>query len=235
MNRPTWGESNEGAPHGRLDGRPSGEKTPSNGREPETRTPARGEEGAANAFQAGMRAPGSAFGASRIRRERGLAGERRLREAPEGWVRKGRKQETRLLRVTEIPPTRMKLIGGRELFFSETFILPEGESAKFDAAARGFPLRIEVTAEKVPGGLRAQATTNVVPATDQEQQAGIGPLLAIRLENWNSSLPAIFLKPVRFGQLPDGTSLGYTLSVTAISGPPTARIISLQVYVGGNY
>ena len=36
-------------------------------------------------------------------------------------------------------------------------------------------------------------------------------------------------------QLPDGTSLGYTLSVTAISGPPTARIISLQVYVGGNY
>jgi|GEM_PF-6044670 len=129
----------------------------------------------------------------------------------------------------------MKLIGGRELFFSETFILPEGESASFDASAKGCPLRVGVTAEKVPGALRAQATTNVIPASDKDLQAGAGPLLAIRLENWNSSLPAIFLKPVRFGQLPDGTSLGYSLSVTAISGPTTARIISLQLYVGGNY
>lgn len=71
----------------------------------------------------------------------------------------------------------MKLIGGREVFFSETFILPEGESASFDASAKGCPLRVEVTAEKVPGGLRAQATTNVIPASGKDLQAGAGPLL----------------------------------------------------------
>jgi hypothetical protein len=129
----------------------------------------------------------------------------------------------------------MKLIGSREVFFSETFILPEGESASFTTSARGFPLRIEVTAEKVDGSARAQATTNVVPASAQELQAGAGPLVKIRLENWNSTIPAIFLKPLRFGQLPDGTSLAYNLAVTTISGPPTARIIMLQMYAGGTY
>jgi hypothetical protein len=129
----------------------------------------------------------------------------------------------------------MKLIGGREVFFSETFILPEGESASFDTSARGFPLRIEVTAEKVPGGVRAQATTNVIPPSAQEQKAGAGPLVKIQLENWYTTIPAIFLKPLRFGQLPDGTSLGYNLAVTAISGSTTARIVMLQMYVGGTY
>jgi hypothetical protein len=129
----------------------------------------------------------------------------------------------------------MKLIGGREVFLSETFILPDGESASFSTSVRGFPLRIEVTAEKVAGNARAQATTNVIPASAQELQAGVGPLVTIRLENWYSTIPAIFLKPLRFGQLPDGSSLGYNLSVTAISGPPTARIIFLQMYVGGSY
>ena len=129
----------------------------------------------------------------------------------------------------------MKLIGGREIFFSETFILPEGESAAFDASARGYPLRIEVKAEKAPSGARAQATTSVTAASPQELQAGAGPLVTIQLDNWNSTIPAMFLKPVRFGQLPDGTTLGYNLAVTAVSGPTTARIISLQMYVGGNY
>jgi len=129
----------------------------------------------------------------------------------------------------------MKLIGGREVFLSEIFILPEGESALFDASARGFPLRIEVKAEKLEGGIRAQATTSVIPAASQDQKSGACPLVTIRLENWNSTIPAIFLKPVRFGQLPDGTSLGYNVAVTTIAGSTTARLISLQVYVGGSY
>ncbi|HMD59852.1 MAG TPA: hypothetical protein VKG78_00380 [Opitutaceae bacterium] len=129
----------------------------------------------------------------------------------------------------------MNLIGGREVFFSETFILPEGETASFNASARGSPLRIEVTAEKAVGGSRAQAITNLVPPSAEELQAGSGPLVKIRLENWSSAIPAIFLKPLQFGQLPDGTSLGYNLAVTAISGSTTAWIVLLQMYAGGTY
>src|SRR5580658_11120454 len=110
----------------------------------------------------------------------------------------------------------MKSIGGREIFFSETFILPEGESALFDSAPRGFPLAIEVNATTVAGGAAAQAHIAIIPATLQMLQAGAGPKVVIRLENWESTIPALFLKPVKFGQLADGTALSYNIAVTSI-------------------
>jgi hypothetical protein len=128
-----------------------------------------------------------------------------------------------------------KLIGGREIFFSETFILPDGETATFDSAARTFPLRIEVTALRVDGGLPSQAHVTVTPASVAVLQAGGGPVVTVRLENWDSTIPTLFLRPVRFGSLPDGTPVGYNVAVTAISGATTARLIFLQMYVGGTY
>jgi hypothetical protein len=127
----------------------------------------------------------------------------------------------------------MASIGSREIFFSTTFILPEGEEAVFDTEVRNSRLRIIVIAETVEGSPSAQAASTVAPGTILQ---GIGPVLTIRLVNWDSAIPSIFLKPQKFGQLGDGTPLGYNLSVTAVKGPSnTTRQIFLQFYVGGVY
>jgi hypothetical protein len=126
-------------------------------------------------------------------------------------------------------------IGGRQIFFSETFILPEGETARFNTDVNGSPLSIEVTAFKSEGSAQNIAHVNIVPATVQMLQAGAGPLVVMKLENWYSTIPSIFLRPVKFGQLPNGVPVGYNLAVTAITGPSTTRIILLQMYAGGSY
>jgi hypothetical protein len=120
----------------------------------------------------------------------------------------------------------MVKIGDKEVFYSATVILPDGDLVTFDAPVKGVNLRVIVEA------LNDIVNTATRSEHSIEPTAFLSPTLRIKIFNWSSSLVQTFAKPLQAGALNDGTPIGYNIAVFWAGGP---RVIVLQLLIGGSY